>query len=507
MKKILALVLALAMLLPGALAAAESQYADPISFSYSFLYMDSAVDYSADNLNLWVEENFNVDIEYVFNALSGHASTVRSWVYGANMPDVVTWDAQTQNELADMAEQGLIAALPDGWEETYPNLYAMYQKTGLYELMKVDGKTYSVPHAVFANFLDVNPVPEQDVMHYRKDWARELGFDFENRNTITLSELKSFLTACIEKDMAGNGSTIGLTDNFGMITEVFFKNVGIRDNGFARDEENQQYIWVPSAKAESIATQIGVAREWYKAGLIDPDFYVLGYNEAYNKFCSGLAAACYYSGHVDGFIECANSFAAANPDKNFDECVGQLLVTNDDGTLYEWQATNHYSYSIFNGEIDEAKLNRILSIMDFFCTKEGEYYCWCGVKGTDWDYDANGEVQSGVQYPSSMGWCFLSIVSDDYGFANVAKPAEYRARSKELTEVKSSTAVFNPYPFEFDFHTSETKNNCAVYLTDKVVELIMNDGDILTEWTEHLKQFSGMVDPLLEELNATYFGK
>jgi len=507
MKRILALVLALAMLIPGTLAAAESQYADPIDFSYSFLYMDSAIDYSDENLNRWVEENFNVDIEYIFNANSGHGATVRSWVYGGTMPDVVTWDSQTQSELVDMADQELIAPLPEGWEETYPNLYAMYQKTGLYELMKVDGKTYSVPHAVFCNFLDVSPVPEQDVLHYRKDWARELGYDFENRNTITMSELKAFVTECVEKDMAGNGATLGLTDNSNWLVELFMKNAGIRYTSFARDEENQQYVFNPSANAETIAQQLGTIREWYKAGLIDPDFYVVNYNEAYNKFCAGMAAAIYGAGHVDGFIESANSFNAANPDKSFTDSIGQVLVTNDDGTLYEWQATNHYSYSIFNGEIEEDKLNRILSIMDFFCTKEGEYYCWNGVKGVDWDYSENGEVLSGVHYPSSMGWCFLSIVSDDYGFANVAKPAEFRARAKELTELKSATAVFNPYPFEYAFHTSEAKSNYSVSLTDKVVELIMNDADILTEWNDFLTQFDSMVDPLLNELNEVYFGK
>jgi len=116
-------------------------------------------------------------------------------------------------------------------------------------------------------------------------------------------------------------------------------------------------------------------------------------------------------------------------------------------------------------------------------------------------------VLSGVHYPSSMGWCFLSIVSDDYGFANVAKPAEFRARAKELTELKSATAVFNPYPFEYAFHTSEAKSNYSVSLTDKVVELIMNDADILTEWNDFLTQFDSMVDPLLNELNEVYFGK
>ena len=145
--------------------------------------------------------------------------------------------------------------------------------------------------------------------------------------------------------------------------------------------------------------------------------------------------------------------------------------------------------------------------MDFFCTKEGEYYCWNGVKGVDWEYDENGEVQSGVHYPSSMGWCFLSIVSDDYGFANVAKPAEFRARAKALTELKGETAVFNPYPFEYAFHNSEAKSNYSVSVTDIVVESILGDAEILPAWNEYIAQFDGMVEPLLEELNEEYFGK
>ena len=507
MKKILALSLAFMLMLSIGCASAESQYDKQLDFTYSHLFMDSAIDYTDEDLYRWVSEAFNVNIEYIFNSNSGHGATVRSWVYGGTMPDVVTWSAQTQVELADMAEQGLIAPLPDGWEETYPNLYAMLQKTGLYELTKVDGITYTVPHAVFCNFLDVPLVPEQDVLWYRKDWADQLGYDFGSRDTITISELKQFCADVVANDLAGNGKTIGLTDSYSWMIELFMKNAGIRYTDFRRDEENQQYVWNPSSEAETITQQLGVMREWYKESLLDPDFYVIEYMDAFNKFCAGLAGAVYGLGHVDGFIENSNSFAAANPDKDFNECIGCILVTGDDGVLREWQATNHYSYTIFNPDISEEKMARMLSIMDFFCTEEGEYYCWNGVKGVDWDYNENGEVLYGVHYPSSMGWCFLSIVSDDYGFANVAKPAEFRARSKELTELKSATAEFVPYEYEYAFHTSDLKAQYSVTVTDKMVELIMNDADIASEWAAFLPQFDAMVNPLLAELNATYFGK
>lgn len=508
MKKLLALVLAAMMLLSAGSVLAESNYKEKIAWDTTFPYQDTSTDYMADDLAKWVQETFNTEIEVIYTATNGYDEVVRTMIYGGTMPTCVTWH-NNQTEYMDYIEQGLIAPLPETWKTDYPDLYRMVQKTGLEQFLEVDGLTYGIPHAAYCNFMDIPaPIPNTILHYYRKDWAEQLGFDWSDKVAVTLDEMKAFCEAAVAADMAGNGNTIGFTGSTTDIVKSFMTlNGGVRYTSFARDEENQQYVWNPAANTAVIVEQIEKLREWYNAGLIDPDFYLTSSSEAQSKVSSGLAAVTVYGGHVHGFREFDTAFTAANPDKSFKDVIGTFVLTSEDGTLYTEEVTNHYTYSIFNPDIDEATLRRILEIMDFFCTKEGSYWYGCGVKGQDWDFEADGSVLTGTDYKSNLLWGFISIVSDDFSFGNPALDADWRARALEQMIYKSENGVAVLYPFEYGFHSSEAKNNYSADVQSKIVELAMNDADIATEWAAYLEQFSGMVEPLLDELNATYFGK
>lgn len=152
MKKIVSLLLVLVMLLsmsacgaastpktpntpdtPAAEPAVEfdpADFSEKVDFSMSFAYMDSAVDYE-DALTKWVEEKFNTDIEITFISNSDHTATVRTWVNGGTMPNQTVILSLNINEYKDWIDQGLVRALPDGWEENYPNLKRMIDKTAI----------------------------------------------------------------------------------------------------------------------------------------------------------------------------------------------------------------------------------------------------------------------------------------------------------------------------------------------------------------------------------------
>lgn len=482
-------------------------YAEPIDYSISFLYMDEGTDYRNDALTDWICEQYNVDIEPVFISNSEHAETLRTWIYGGTLPDSAIWENLNMVEYMDYIEQGLIAPLPDGWEEDYPNLYDMYVKTGIYENLQIDGKHYAIPHAVYCNFVDMQtPLPVGDAVFYRKDWAEKLGFDFADRETITISELKEYLSACIENDMAENGNTIGLSATGYYVMRAFLNNVaGINYyNGFVREED--AYVWGAEEYADGIVENLDVIREWYNEKLIDSDFYLMeSTSESTNKLTSGLAAASFLQTHVHGLLEVESAFEAANEGKEFKDCIDYVILTADDGTLYYNEQCNYYTYTIFNPDIDEATMARILSIMDFFCTKEGQTYGCCGIKGQDWDYDENGEISGGVEYPSTMMWYFMSVLSDDFSFGNPVYDIEYREGSKSILEYMYENGTAIPYPYEYSFYSSDAKAQYSVDLNGKMVELVIGSEDIGTAWSEFVTQYDKMVDPLLEELNETYF--
>ena len=525
MKKIVSLLLVLVMLLsmsacgaastpetpntpdtPAAEPAVEfdpADFSEKVDFSMSFAYMDSAVDYE-DALTKWVEEKFNTDIEITFISNSDHTATVRTWVNGGTMPNQTVILSLNINEYKDWIDQGLVRALPDGWEENYPNLKRMIDKTAIGDFLKVDGKTYAIPHAVFCNFVDVDPIPWATTMYYRADWAEELGYDFVGKDTVTFSEFKDYLTACVEKDMAGNGNTIGLSSTVFYTNGLFMNNLGgIQYEGFGKNADNTAYQWSPEGNKAVIEAQIAEMREWYKNGLLDADYYNIENTEAQNRFASGLSAACFAGCHLHGMREFSSVYSQVNSNGDFFDNVETIMITTDDGTLYTPEQTNWYSYSLFNPDTTDAQMHRMLAIADWLCTVDGEYTAWMGIPEVDWKYEADGSVLSGTEYPSSMMWCFMSIVSDDFSFMSPAANQDHRARLIEIYDTLEG-ATYVPYSYEYNFHSSELKGQYSVDIRSKITELVVGDTDIATGWDAFLTEYEKMVDPLVEELNTTY---
>ena len=509
MKRVVSLILMVVMLCGATFALAEeAEFADHIDFSIQFLYMDTSTDYANDGLSEWVKEHFNVGLDVWFIEQDTNQETMRQWIAGGTLPDVATWEGFSMTEYMDYIDQGLIAPLPDGWEEKYPNLYAMFEKTSLLDYLTVDGKVYAYPHAIYCNFVDVPaPIPSSGGYWYRKDWAEQLGFDFSD-GTMTFDELHDFCKAAIDADLAGNGQTQGITISSNTtIWDLFMlHNGGFSFDSFHDDEENGTFVWNPDARKEDIAKQIEIMRQWYKDGVIDPDFYLTGSSEALSKFTSGLSAFTQYGIHVHGFLRVKAAFEDANPDLVFEDTVAPVLLINEDGDSYFSEMSNYYTMGIFNPDIEPEKMDRILAISDYFCTKDGEVTCWCGPQDVDWHYDDMGEIVGGVEYPSSLMYCFMSIVSDDFGFGNPTYDKAIRDKALSITRWMSENAkVGSPIEWKYNFYTSDTKAMYSVDLYSEIVNLIMNDEEILPAWESYIAQYDAMVDPLLDELNAKYY--
>ncbi len=117
-----------------------------------------------------------------------------------DMPDVMFWDCN-YNDYVKYTEQGVLKALPDDYAERYPNLAAALHKTGVEDTLKKanDGKLYVIPNVTYQNLPTELPI-DSTVAIYRKDWAKELGF--EVGETITMDRLCELANLMIEEDPA-----------------------------------------------------------------------------------------------------------------------------------------------------------------------------------------------------------------------------------------------------------------------------------------------------------------
>ena len=63
-----------------------------------------------------------------------------------------------------------------------------------------------------------------------------------------------------------------------------------------------------------------------------------------------------------------------------------------------------------------------------------------------------------------------------------------------------------PYNYDYFLYSSETKNVYSVDIAGAVTAIVIGDEDIETAWNKFIDDNAGMWKPLLEELNAEYFG-
>lgn len=505
MKKILSILLAAMLLLTTGLAVAEELA--PVKFTMSCRNVSANFDWDTDALYKYITDKFNLDIDIWSVDASSQNETASVWVLGGTMPDALMWPSFNYSTYMSYVEQELIRPLPEGWETKYPNINKMIQSTGLADYLKVDGKTYALPHAVFCNFAEMENIVGHVSIYYRADWLEKLGMEPWGAS-VTLETFEKYLQGCIDQDFAGNGHTIGLTTEETRLIDYAMLFTGSDYDGFIQTENG--HIWGPSA--EGVTDVIAALREYYKKGLIDPDFYLLSETDAMGVFYSGNAAALIYSGSCSGIVQIVDAFEEANNVEDGYGAVGMVTLTDNEGHAYAAETTNYWTATLFSPQTDDATMERMLSMIDWLCTEEGQLVTQLGLEGVDWEYGEDGkpvsltDVTAITAYKSFYPFNYISILSDDFSFVSPAYDRRAQDTVASIYAAKQEGTVI-PYNYDYAFHTSEAKDMYSVDISAAAANLILNDADIEKEWSAFIDQYKSMVDPLIKERDAAYPAK
>ncbi|NLO16348.1 MAG: hypothetical protein GX123_09975 [Clostridiales bacterium] len=489
---------------------------DHVTFAINSTHSNSDMDYKGDNLYKTLSSLFNFEYDVWPVSKDSQNEKLRVWINSGTMPDIVTWRNFDYQEYSIYAEQGLLGALPKGWEATYPNLFEMFKLTGLYEQMKMDdGLVYGIPHATFARFSGMDTVVNHVTVYYRKDWAESVGVStyFED-GVVTLSELAEYNRLCIEKDVAGNGNTLGLCVDPEYMTEFFMLFSGTNYDTFQRGENG--YEWCYSQ--ESVLDAIKLANQWYNDGLIDPDFYLKPSADAIAGFNSGIGASMYHNCAISSYMGYKTTFSESTGlDSN--EVMGIAVISDDSGVTKAIQTANYWSATFLKPNIQEATLTRLLSLMDWFCTEEGQLTAVCGPWGEAWDYDGNGDVVMLTQkdengkYPGTADlyksyniFRSMGILPDDFSFVNPSNDPLVVQDVFTMYAAKQTGDII-PLDYDYEFFSSDNKANYSLKLEEEVTRLaILQPGlDIRAEWQKFIDANKGIWQPVIDDLNAEFF--
>ena len=166
--------------------------------------------------------------------------------------------------------------------------------------------------------------------------------------------------------------------------------------------------------------------------------------------------------------------------------------------------------------MDDEKMDRILSIMDYIATEEGQELVNLGFEGTDFTKD-NGKItvtrakdDKGVFkpmneiYPSFWVFAMMVVLTDNFGINDPGVPEKY---TKLVTEQYDIRSKGNIRPIDWELGTFSAPNYGKFQLTNQdnlseaFTQLILKNGDLEKNWNEWVSSVSVQVNDSLKEIN------
>lgn len=332
MKKLLALVLSLCLIMTATSALAIDQHEPE--------YFEEQVQLLADTLQAWYEENYGegelvapydepIDlhiVSYYTSSLEGNMATWNDW-WGETLDNnryveairralniniIYDWqkvdtDYQTQLRLAitageipdmfivtdqtdlmQLAEAELIMPVDDIVEQYFTTKDKEIQSSDggmLYEMATYNGEVYGIP-------CNVSDTDTFSYIWLRKDWMDALNLEAPQ----TFDELKAIMDAFKAADFDGNGEA----DGYGMLIDstLYYSTRGLFAGFGAYPEfwinNGDEIVW--GGAQESVKDALRFLNELYNEGYLDPEFITQTNSDAISILLNNQCGVV-YAGH------------------------------------------------------------------------------------------------------------------------------------------------------------------------------------------------------------------
>ncbi|MDR0584976.1 MAG: hypothetical protein LBG57_11615 [Treponema sp.] len=478
-------------------------------------------DFNSDVVAQHFQKKFNFEWDTTITTWDDWYQKPVLWITSGDMPDLVFTDFN-YNDYKNWAEQELLKRLPDGWKQKYPNLARLQELSvvGPEVEKRVEGNPATLFNAAYSTLPTSPQIATHLSLFFRKDWAEVLGFEIKNQYT-----LQEF-TAMVEKFMAEGfslpGVTRGRTDTWnldtGGVATAFLSSQWSNATRFYKDSSGK-YVWGPDDP--KVLELLRYMKQAIDKGIVSRNFASFKNAEQDSLFATGQAFGMYNHGWIEYVYRYFNQFREATGLDPF-ERLQQAVLTDANGQCQEYGILNFWSCLYFNPNLSDAKFSRLLSILDYIASDEGQDVIRLGFEGKDYTregdlititraVDASGNFEPiSKLYPGAGIYSHITVCADEFAAKNPAIPQEYQKYPRTMYDTKQKIGVdagtVLPLNIDLYFHSGP---NYLKFNTDVGAELVrvaMMDGDLTANYNNWLREMHAVVDPVLAELNAA-FGK
>lgn len=490
-------------------AAGEKTYDEHLKITMSLVTTNT--DVNSDAFAKFWNDKFNMEWEIIpMSDESKNAEMLNIWVNTGDMPDIANWGYDHSSAKA-WTEQDLIKRLPDDWRERWPNVAKAYDYSGVGEMFdEMFGGTYILPKPVYSTNKPVDVLIAHDGVWYRKDWIEKLGFEI--KESYTTKEIMEMMRAVRDQDPGEVGETlVPMEIPSAKLPEVFVypNNVHSRDMTQYYQDENGVYQWGPAD--ESTLEGLKLWRQAYDEGLLHPEFYTLPIgreNEAaLNQV--GRTALNVSAGMATVATRYA-VFMRNSLNVEPEEALAYAYVINEDGYYNAFEVTNFAGSVLLNPDLDDEKFERIMDILDFSATDEGQMIIRMGFEGEDWKYEDDGSIVSLLDEDMQVTQKYacvqplytgLLVLGDNFQLVNPTLPEYWRnvARDQYISKTEHSKDIVR-LDFDVYYYDSRAKQQATLDLGQEYASIVLKGSDVEANWRAWVDEKMPLIQPVLDEL-------
>jgi putative aldouronate transport system substrate-binding protein len=492
-----------------------TSFAKRIQFSATSVDVKENVNYMQDEIYKTLDKKFNFEYKLIPLSWDNWHERDRIWINSGDMPDMMFWDFNFL-DYKNYIKQGLIKPLPKDYEKKYPNLAKSIAKSGVADFLKKqdpEGRLYMVPNVIYNTPVTqtTDLILDPKVVYYRKDWAKKVGV--EVGDTLSVEQLANLAKQFVEKDPGGNGAnrTVGISSTSSQLFSAFVQTYNQNYNKFYKKDGKYVFGGFDDSTFEGVKSFYA----YFKQGIIDKDFYAFKGKEFRDKFDAGIAGMFIDGASAANINERIQSFAKANPGIDANAAVGVATVVDKQGKYQgETNLMNFWAGELFNPNLDDEKFDRILRILDYIATPEGQRLVFAGVEGKDYvmkgdkieitrEKDASGNFKYIADlYPSYYFFYTKVILPDDWSAKDPSLPASARDAAVKMFRIKEKITNLVPPDFDLIFLSAPNKDKFNVSVDDAIVKATFSDKDLETAWNEWKKSVEPKVNAVKDEINS-----
>ena len=465
-----------------------------------------------------VQDKLNIEIEPIVITWDDYKDKLNTWAASSELPDLFAIDAIGSKTFFNWADGEIIRALPTDFGK-YPQLANLFKQPDIIAT-KYKDKFYALPRPTGPN-ISPHMWAYSRACYIRTDWLKKLNIPMPE----TFPQFHDALKAIQAGDPEGNGKPVtGLvTYDTGFLAFVTLAFCPASADSWIKDETDgkiRQAFYTPS-----YVDALKALRSLYKDGILDKDFAIQKTEEGLAKFANGLAAAACFQltsplADYMGFF--GNTFQKAFPNKKLAESIGFVppLKNEKDGKRTVFTYPGFWSESYISAAVDDAKMDKILQLVDYTLSPEFLEIQRYGLEGVDFtksgdkytiirEKDATGTfIPLQDKYKFLAGFKFLGTWAGDTLPEDPAVPADVNKICNDyLSWVPQNTVVPTVY-FDPVFMSLPLKNEWTADIGADTIQIIIGKEPVEDMYKKVIDGYKAKgLDAMVDEVNAALAAK